>query len=781
MKGFKTYFTFLKRNKLFTIINVAGLSVSLMFIMLIADMVTRQLTIDSNVKDADRIYIFASNEYVWGHYQLGLRFQDRYPEIEEWCAYSNSPFDVKWAVDGEQLINIETALVKKNYFDFFGYELIEGSTKDALVSDNNIVLTRSCALRLFGSESAMGKTLRLFGSEQYTVTGIMEDIDNSIFPSAIEAFVPIDNMKYFNSSADINDTEMNNAGSAIVFFKFVPGFDPVTKIADMEEYVKTFWWIYQFGGAKAVQMIQMHDFYYTDIKVWYNLNQYDFTKVIVFLIAGIIILVMAVSNYISMSVAQTSYRAKEMATRRLLGSSRGSVFWRMILESLCLTTVAFVFGLLLAKLAEPYAMDLLGVKLDVIGDFSSVSTLCWVAFVLLLSFVSGFAPASILSGYNPLDVVKGMFRRKTKMVYLRVLNVVQSGMTIALLACSIYFSIQIYSVLNAPLGYEYGNVLVYPMYHDQSSLLTFREEVKKLPFVNNVSFTCGTPIDGGNNMSTRIMAGDSAVSFSFQVFKSDSAFLDIFNIKITEDRKLANNGNAVYMSESAYDRYEKLGLGTDKIANLNMDIAGRFKDFKIRSLLLEDERPLLININPTDSIRPWSVLVEVGDGDLHEYKQSIDGLYAKTCGTDSFESVWYDDRVKYEYHDVINLNKIVIIFTFVALIISLLGLTAMNIYMISQRKRDIAVRKVFGASVHEEQVRLMRFSLSSVVMSLVLAIPLLVVGMKKVYDFVPYGDLPIWWIPIVAFAIVAVVSLVSVYFISLKATRENPIENIKTE
>ena len=765
---------------MFTVINVTGLAVSFMFILLIADMVTRQLSVDSDVPDADRIFIFASNSNALGHYQLGLKFQDRYPEIEDWCAYGGIQELLCRSV-GDQEMLMGVSFVKKNYFDFFGHPLLEGRAIDALVSDNNVVLTRSAAYSLFGNEPVMGKNIEISGMS-FVVNGVVEDVDNSIFPNVIGIFVPIENIKHFNYSADINDTNMGNAGSAMVFFKYVEGFDPSEKKRDMENYVKEFFWIYQYGNAHGVQMMPMRDFYFSKITAWLGVMQYDFEKVIVFFITGIIILLMAIGNYVSMSVAQTVYRAKEMATRRLLGSSRGSVFWRMIEESLFMTVVAFFIGLLLAKAAEPYAMELLGVRLDILGDFTWITIACWLAFVLLLSFVAGFVPVSILSGYNPLDVVKGTFRRKTKMVYLRALNVLQSGLTIALLACSIYLGIQIYSVLNAPLGYNYGNVLVCPTTNIMDNLTTFRSEVKKLPFVRNVSFTQGTPNDGGNNNTTRIQSGDSAVTFSFQTFRADSSFLKIFDIQITEDRRLADSWQSVYISDDAYNDLEKLDANTEKLPlSKYKNIAGRFKDFKIRSILQEAKHPLLMQICPSDSIWPWQVLVEVEDGDLEYYKQQIDNLLVQIYQMSGFDTEWYDEMMTDTYRDIINMNKIIIIFTCVALLVSLLGLTAMNIYMISQRKRDIAVRKVFGSTAKIEIASLMRYSLMSVVISLAIAIPLSIVGMIKIYDFVPYGDIPTWWIPIVAFAIVVVVSLLSVYLIGRKAANENPIENIKTE
>lgn len=792
MKGFKTFFTYLVRNKMFAAINVVGLAVSFMFILLIADMVTRQLTVDSEVADAERIYIFTTGKDVFGHYNLGQRFQDRFPEIENWCAFAKC-VDLECDLGNSQTTTTATAFVKENFFDFFGYKVLEGEAKTMLLADNNAVLTRSGAIKLFGTEQAIGKMVNLqFMPEQepcvFTVTGVVDDIDNSIFPDGIEIFIPIEQIANYDKSMDTNDVTMKNSASAILFFKFPFNYDPAVKQDEILELLKECFWPYMFGVSNSVQMINMHDFYYSDVPTILaseHLNQYDFVKVIAFFAAGIIILLMAVFNYISMSAAQTAYRAKEMATRRLLGSLRGSIFWRMILETGFLTILAFLIGLLLAKAAEPYAIDILGVKLDVLGDFSWLTSACWLMFLAILSLVAGLVPASILSNYNPLDVVKGSFRRKTKMVYLRVLNVLQSGLTITLLACSIYFGIKLYAVLNAPLGYEYGNVLCYPYNGKIEQIQTFRTEVEKLPYVKNVSFTNGTPITGGSGKGLKITTSDTSAMVVYRIYEVDSAFFKVFNIKILENRNLADKTNSYYLSENALEHYKRFNLGTDRLmfdGGVNMDIAGVFNNFQIGSLLIENMfTNILIRIKNKDEIVPQMILVDIDDGDEASYKHQIDKLYENIVKPTSFESVWYGDIMRGYYMELINFNKILIIFTIAALIISLLGLIAMNIYMISQRKRDMSVRKVFGSTAMDEQIRLMRFSMWSIIIGLVVALPLIWIGFSMINSFIPYGDIAQWWIPIAAFAMVAVVSLVSVFLLGRKAANENPINNLKTE
>lgn len=781
----KTYLTFLQRNKLFTFVNVIGLSISLMFFLLISHMVTRQLTVDKDMKDADRTYVLASEIWAGGHILLGDKLQSRYPEIEDWCAVSGSY--EQFVKTNDKPVNIQMMFVRDNFFRFFNFHLLEGNPETLLSNENNIVLTRSCAIKLFGTEHALGKTLteQAFDNQKCTVSGIIEDIDNSIFPSHIEAFSPHKNIRYVQWNASEENTGLGNAASCIFFLRFHPGVNPNNKAGDIARFFKEFFWIYQYDIVKEVRFIPVHDFYFSDIPAaGATLNQYSRKLVLIFLTISILILCMATFNYISMSVAQTSYRAKEMATRRLLGSSKKNIFWRMITESFLMTTFAFLVGFLLAKAAEPTAMDLLHTRLDIVGGLNPVTISCYLLLIVVLSLLSGFVPATMLSHYHPLDIVKGTFRRKTKTLYLRLLNIVQNGLTIAMLGCALYLTVQIYRILHAPLGYEYGHVLSYPPMASDQKLQLFRHEAQKLPFVKRVSFSKGTPLDGGNNDTMNFNSADSTEVLSFQSFKVDSAFIDMFHIQITDDRHAGFDTHNYLVSQSAMKKLKQLGF-TDHVhssdGNYSWNITGEFKDFQVRSLLEKDPHPLRMQIIPADSISPWNILVEVLDDQPDVYKKQLDQLYSKIIDGYPFESKWYDTLMQDIYENITRMSQLIRIFTCAALVISLLGLTAMSIYFIAQRKRDIAIRKVFGSDSRHEMLQLMKFSSISLVISLLIALPLMYMGICQIDKIVTYESSFPWWVPIAAFLIVSLISLASVWLISRKAVRENPVCNLKTE
>ena len=234
----KTYLTFLNRNKLFTLVNVAGLSISLMFVLLISNMVTRQLTVDSNVADADRISLFANERWAGAHYNVGTHLESRYPEIEDWTAVSLVETSARV---NNQNVSIRAFIAKKNMLNFFGYPVVEGS-KDAMLTTTEVVVTKRGANRLFGTEYAVGKTfnMQLWDNNVYTVAAVIKDFNNSIFPNDVDVIFPFENMKYHNESCAIEDDFMSNAAGTELFLKTPKGVDLNGKAQEIKEYLKTF-------------------------------------------------------------------------------------------------------------------------------------------------------------------------------------------------------------------------------------------------------------------------------------------------------------------------------------------------------------------------------------------------------------------------------------------------------------------------------------------------------------------------------------------------------------
>ena len=819
----KSYFTYLGRNRLFALVNVLGLSVSLMFVLLIGDMVVRQLTVGHDIKNRKEVYVLTNGTSSGGHYIMGNMLSGRYPEIKEWCAAGDMISIM--AEKGNERLYFKPYMVRENFFTFMGIDLLKGDAESALLDPSGIVLTESFACRLFGTDAPMGQRIKVRYEnmemayvqveadkrvDEYTVTGIVRDLDNSLIPSDVEAFLAYGEMEHIYPMLTEKYANRGASGTTILA-TFHSGCDPNAKATDLLKFLHD----EQFPNFQEVseeELAEMKAFGDEDYEEYarmsarglpldevYNsdIHAYDFVQnsgnnrkiLLVFSVVGLVILLMAVLNYVSMSVAQTANRAKEMATRRLLGTGRWGIAARMVGEAMVMTVMAFALAFLLALAAEPFAVELLQTKLDLAGDLSWWVALAYVLLMVVIGVLSGLAPAAILSSYSPMDVVRGTFRRKTKMLWLRLLYVVQGGLSIAMLACVMFVSAELNGILSTPLGYEYGNILRYNAAGMDAEAATFKRAAERLPFVERVCLASGNPAEGTMSFGLGTEDGNGEqILFVSRVFFTDTAFMKMFGIEVTEERNVAfswrDSWNNSYFSESCFDSLKRKPEETVYVHLANPAkhiVCGQFRDFTVGSVLSR-QWPVRISAAASDTVFGMTqVLVETTNGDRTMQRAQLDSLYAEVFEGMPFESRWYDDLLNDSYENVFRLRKIVGIFACVALLITLLGLTAMSLYFIAQRRHDMAIRKVFGSDSRRETAALMRFAMSSLAFGAVLSVPLMWFGITRMDDMIGY-DAPFpWWIPLAAFAVVAAVSLLSVWLISRKAVRENPVENLKTE
>lgn len=276
---------------------------------------------------------------------------------------------------------------------------------------NNIVLSKTFANKLFGTDNPVGQSITIGDSTSYLVSGIMEDIKNSTLPYA-DIIFRVERAHEYNWSISMDNP--GNAGSTVPFLKMKPGADLRPKVPDILSYFKEMFWIYKQGMSKTVTLLPLNELYFSDLNEFGAVNSGNKRFVIVLLSVGILILIFAIFNYINLTVAQAGQRAKEMATRRLLGSSRGELFMRLMVESTLLTVISFGVGWLLAHAAAPFVNNLLQTQVDLGATFTLVWVIAAIALILLIGVLSGLLPAVLISSVKPIDIVRGTFRRQTK-------------------------------------------------------------------------------------------------------------------------------------------------------------------------------------------------------------------------------------------------------------------------------------------------------------------------------------------------------------------------------
>lgn len=787
--NFRSFFNFLGRNKLYAAINIFGLSVSLMFVILIADYTLRQLTCDDYHAKADRIYVIGNEECITSGYYLQKYLRDRYPEIESTCAVavSGQSTDAMQPVEvGLQKYSATILFADTTFFRIFDYQLLDGDREQVLASRDNVVLSESFARKVFGTFNPMGQVIRFPDEEKsYVVSGVVRDIDRSVIPN-MDIIMRAERLCDINSA---NDEHMSNSGAVTTFILARPGADLTAKIPDMLDYFKEIYWIYKGNVYQHVTLTPLRDVYFLSQNNDGGFNYGSWPFVMILFGVGAVILLFAVMNYINLTVAQTGFRAKEMAARRLLGASRGEIILKLILESTFLCVVAFVIALFLAAAVEPGASRLLGSKIGVWQDMTPAVVACYAAFIVVLGVVAGFIPAMMVSRYKPVDIVRGSFRHRTKMFYSKVLITIQNVITIVLIATSLTIGLQIRHLISAPMGYNTADILDVSteIFTGKPQIAQFREELLREPCVEAVALGCGTPHDRGNN-NTMQYGPDRMIGF--QIFIGDSTYFRILGLERLRDNHLAtreDGNNALFVNQYAL---QALGIAEDatnfKVGEnytYNYDIAGVYRDFQLGSAL-DELQPVLLKYydSPEEFLKkayPWNILVKI-HGDKTAAYNTVKSVFERISDGAVFTGAEYiEQEIEADYAQQRRILHIVGIFTLVAILISALGLVAMSTYYIQQKEQEVAVRKVFGSTRGEVLTRLVGNFMRLVGAAFVIAVPVAWYLLERwLQDYsVRISLSPLIFLASGAFA--AAVAFVAVFWQSSRAADSNPVDSIK--
>lgn len=336
-------------------------------------------------------------------------------------------------------------------------------------------------------------------------------------------------------------------------------------------------------------------------------------------------------------------------------------------------------------------------------------------------------------------------------------------------------------MISAPLGYDYEGVMniSYGFINDEDKAMLFREELLKLPMVEKVSFCAGVPINRGNNNTMNY----EGKTISFQTFMGDSVYMDILGIKLKKDNKLASDVKE-YLNMQAIN---ELGLDENATDYQYYDnkpaIAGIMEDFHIGDIL-SDQHPvrLVVAARPFEKFYPWSVLIKVkGDEKmaLDEVRGVYERLFSKEYVDSAFEEPYISQQIESHFESQRRLSTIISIFAAIAVMISMLGLTAMSTYYVRQREHDIAVHKVMGGTSKEVLVKLVRTFMTYVLIAAVISIPIIYYVMNDWLSQFSYRISVYWWIYAVSALFAIVICFLSVVIQCHRAANTNPINSLK--
>ena len=795
----KYFFRFLKNNPLYAVINVVGLALSLMFVILIGDYTYRQFSIDKWHRNHERIYVLGTENgnslLSWPDCAHSLK--DRYPEVEDVCCVYMHNGKIKHEdkvyeeSQGDNAGNI--MLADSNFFRFFDFKMIDGDRETALDSPEKCVVTESLAKALFPDGNALGQPLQIEGTRYvfvsddngdpydsslvYTVSGVIKDLDKTVFLNETAVIANFERAPQVLGYRLRNDLMASGPlGSTLSFLMLRPGASLEDKIEDLTSYCIESIPVFNFYGNTKAAIIPLDDLMFAPQNTGAGLQTGDKSLLGILLAVVLAILMFAVTNYINLTVANTGFRAKEMATRRLLGSDGLGISLELIGESTLMVFISFIIGGALALLLEDKMAVLFKGKIDILKDINFSTVSVSLLFIVLTGIISGIMPTISLSKYKPIDVVKGSFRYHSKMVLSRIFIILQNVITMTMMTATLTILLQMSHLVKAPLGYNTENI--YRVSSDNPEVL--RNALKSQPFIQGIGSFSGTSLDGNYcSMSTRKDKDNNNLLVYLTTW--DKEFIDIMGINLVKDNHLS--GDVKYINEELAGKLS-LGDGESEVTwgdGKVMQVAGIFSNFHMTNIL-DPYQPFLISVKDTDEIEDPNFMVKT-DGSPDARKKLCD-LIKEVDGTTEdldwkLQSV--DDNIKASLNEEKNTMRIVSIFTGVAVLISILGFIGMSLFFIRQRKKEIGVRRIMGSTTNEVLSLLLTKFCAPLLVSFIFAVPFSWFIMDKWLEGFSYriGLSP--WIFIASGAVSLLIAVVSIFFQTLHAAHSNPADAIRAE
>ena len=773
----KSFWNFIKKNKLYGAINLVGLTVSMAFVLLLAVYVQRQLSTDTFQENADRIYVIANEDNVTMGYWLDKHLKNNFPEIEKGCCVANIASAAAFNIDGERVYG-STMAADSTFFEMFSYDLLEGNKADWRVSQDRCMVSREFANAHFGDKDPLGQIISFNyeGSFQLTVCGVYEDFGNSIL-KAPDVLIRGDLMPLINTS---HDEYMSNAGGGICFVMAYPGADLQARHSDILDWCEENFWVYKSQYDK-VRIIPLRDMYFLNEGIRYGSDTIQFGNrsfVNLLLAMCILLLAFAVLNYINMTTALTGFRAKEMATRRLVGADKRSIFFKVISESTLICGISMLLAILLAEALAPTASRILEYQVSVFKAVTPVNILLVLGFILVLGILAGIVPALLIQKAQPIEIVRGTLRLKTKTVYSKVIIVVQNVVAVVMLVSALTIGLQIRHMVSADLGYNTKDILVVDNAFGQTGQIRpLLDKWREEPCVEEVGQGDGIPLGGTNNWTMEMPDGHWV---SFQQIQGDDKYFDILGLKVKQDN---HQPNKWWLNEYAFKQIgiEETATEFQTAQNGTRSIGGIYYDFKIRPLEQDQSAAMIYNRgeNPDDDY-PLILLVKT-TGDQAAAKKQVEAACKEVFPDRLFEAQYIEEMIEDGFADESRVLNIVLIFTLLSILVSALGLFAMSSYYMQQEIRSVSVKKVFGADYSGVLKELVLSFMKMVGIAFVIGVPIAWFIMNRWLSGYGHRINLYWWIFLAAGAVVALIAIASVLYQSIKTARTNPAEALKKE
>jgi len=811
----KTAMRSLLKQKVYTFINVAGLSVGIASCILIVRYVAHEFSFDRSFEKKDQIYKVAlerkypnhSTYYaVVPHSYADVMDRD-FPEVEAtlkvagpinrvMVAYEDDPKDIKQFEENFILA------ADSNFFEFFNISFIKGDAHNALKNRTDVVITQETARRYFGEADPVGKVLKIFG-EPFTVTAVCQSVpENTHFKFD---FLAKWNEEFFADGVKTNFTSFsvhlylmlqNNADAKALEAKF-PKMVDTYAAAEIENKLGKSWADYKREGNDYRYFLQPLTRIHLDpLNIEAKLSPGGNIYYVYFLIgAACLILVIACINFMNLSTARSSERAREVGVRKALGSLKEQLVVQFLIEAIILSVCATSLAVGLARLALPAFNNLANQNFDLpLTNPAFIAAMIVIATIV--GFLAGSYPAFALSSFNTVAVMKSNFAGSNKGIGLRNgLVVFQFFISIVLIIGTIVVAKQMQYMQQKSLGYNKDQVMVI----ERGALLegkgrTFLDEVQSLPQVQNAAGSFALLGQAGNFFGVQFTPEGSSEILTTKGMSMDDDFAETMGLNLVQGKgfsKDTNDSLSVILNETAIktlDLKDPIGKHLARVeqrqqgnVTLNYTIIGVMQDFNFQSLRDPVTPLVMLSREAFGGDGVGFIYIRIKQNELATAIPAIQDKWNTLTNGKPFQFQFLDESLNAQYDVEKRAGKIFGVFASLAIVIACVGLFGLSAYTASLRTREIGIRKVLGASAGGIMLLLSKDFARLIFVALVLAVPLAWYAMDRWLQSFAYRTT----LGLEVFLIAAVVALIiaglTVSYHALKAAVVNPVKSLRSE
>ena len=775
----KNYILIALRNiihyKAFTAINILGLSIGLACFILIFLWVKDELSYDRYHENAENIYrVYEKQFYSGGETflvfatpePLSKALKQDIPEIVN--STRLNLFWEKLLVRYEDKVFNETRgyAADPEALEMFTYPFVYGNPETALTEPHSIVMTRSMAEKYFGNENPIGKSLNVNNKYALTVTGVMEDVP-------LNSHVRWEFLVPFKFMLEVwhYPVEMWSSNTFRTYIQVRPG---VTR-KEVEQKIVNF--IRKHYETKTELYLQ--PLLKTHLHSIQGGGLIQFVHI--FIIVAFFILFIACINFMNLSTARSSRRAKEVGIRKVSGAARSKLITQFYGESILLTSTAAIIAIILAKILIIPFNQLSGKELIFrLSDPEILATICLI--ILLTAIFAGSYPALFLSSFKASDIIKGTNHTGSSF-FRRLLVIVQFTISIALIICTIVIYRQLQEIKLKDLGFDKNNILYFTL-RDFSNYNAFKGALLKYPDIENITATSRVPVTLTNSSWGYSWEGkDPGTDILFQEIWVDFNYTETFRMKMADGRSfsqqfISDTLNFIINEEAV----KRMGIvdPVGKIIYYNEkqgQIIGVVKDFNIHHLSRAID-PVILSIEPEFFSE---VVVRIKPGNNDNTIKEIEKVWNDYYTGEPFEYQFLDEELNNVYRPEQQMGIIFSLFSLLAIFISCLGLFGMASFMAEQRTKEIGIRKTYGSSVLNVFMLMNGRFLKWILLSNLIAWPLAWYSMHEWLKNYEYRTTISWWIFPAAAAASVIIAFITVTYQSLRAAGINPSETLHHE